>query len=75
MFAHLSMDSCFHLLATVNIAAVNMSVQTLHSSLCFSFLECILSSVVAVLYAHVMFNFCGISIFSSIVVISIYILT
>ena len=35
VFAHLTMDSCFHLLAIVDIAAVNMRVQIVCSSLCF----------------------------------------
>ena len=51
VFAHLSVGSSFHLLAIVNIAAVNMSVQTSVQVCGFSFLECILSSVIAVLYA------------------------
>ena len=50
------MDSCFHNLTIVNIAAVNMSVQIVQGCV-FSFLECILGSVIAVLYANVMFNF------------------
>jgi len=35
IFAYLSMDSCVHLLAIVNIAAMNMSVQIICSSLYF----------------------------------------
>ena len=70
------MGSCFHFLAIVNIAAVNIWVYKVSVQVCvFSFLECILSSVIAVLYANVMFNFWGTSIFSSIVVILFYILT